>query len=74
MPYVEYDETEAVCPQCGSVFRSVEVLEEHLRGSHEGPGTGAAEQPRRRVSCSVCGASFGSVETLQQHNRGAHVA
>jgi uncharacterized C2H2 Zn-finger protein len=35
MPYVEYDEVEAVCPECGRIFRSEEALEAHQRESHE---------------------------------------
>ena len=74
MPYVEYDENEAVCPQCGSAFRSVEVLEAHLRESHATPGRGASPERPKAVRCSVCGARFGSVTALGRHNREAHVA
>jgi uncharacterized C2H2 Zn-finger protein len=34
MPYVEYDEVEAVCPECGRIFRSEDALEVHQRESH----------------------------------------
>jgi hypothetical protein len=34
MPYVEYDEVEAVCAECGRIFRSEEALEAHRRESH----------------------------------------
>ena len=74
MPYVEYDENEAVCPQCGSVFRSPEVLEAHRKESHAGPAGGPAPPAHKSVRCSVCGARFGSVPALQRHNREAHVA
>ncbi len=74
MPYVEYDENEAVCPQCGSAFRTPEVLEAHLRESHSGPGGPTPPPKERAVRCSVCGARFPSVAALERHNRGAHVA
>ncbi len=74
MPYVEYDETEAVCPQCGSAFRSPEILEAHLRESHEGPGAGAAKARAKKVACSVCGARLSSITALERHNREMHVS
>ena len=74
MPYVEYDENEAVCPQCGSVFRSSEVLEAHQQESHEGQGGGASKPSRKTVRCSVCGARLSSITALERHNREAHVA
>jgi len=73
VPYVEYDETEAVCPQCGSAFRSPEILEAHVRESHAEPGSDAAKATPKKVRCSVCGAGFSSIPALQRHNRGAHV-
>jgi len=36
MPYVEYDEIEAVCSECGRVFRSEEALVAHKEESHSG--------------------------------------
>ena len=74
MPYVEYDENEAVCPQCGSAFRSAEVLEAHRKESHGEPGTGSAPPRRKTVRCSVCGARLSSIAALERHNREAHVA
>ncbi len=74
MPYVEYDENEAVCPQCGSVFRSPEVLEAHLKESHGGPSGPPAPADHRSVRCSLCGATFGSITALERHNRVAHVS
>jgi len=74
VPYVEYDETQAVCPQCGTAFRSPEILEEHLKDSHGGPSGGAPAERPKRVTCSVCGARLLSVSALQRHNREAHVA
>jgi uncharacterized C2H2 Zn-finger protein len=73
VPYVEYDETEAICPQCGSAFRSPEVLEAHIAESH-GEGAGKAPDPTpKAVRCSVCGRRFPSVSALQRHNRLSHV-
>jgi len=75
VPYVEYDENEAVCPQCGSVFRTPEVLEAHLKESHEGQGGGPSTPPKKKtVRCSVCGARLSSITALERHNREAHVA
>jgi C2H2-type zinc finger/Zinc finger, C2H2 type len=74
VPYVEYDENEAVCPQCGSAFRSAEVLEAHLRESHGGPSARTPPEPVRSVRCSVCGARLSSVAALGRHNREAHVS
>jgi DNA-directed RNA polymerase subunit RPC12/RpoP len=74
VPYVEYDENEAVCPQCGSVFRSPEVLEDHRRESHGAPGGASAPPSRRSVRCSVCGAQLASITALERHNREAHVS
>ncbi len=73
MPYVEYDESEAVCPQCGSAFRSVEILEAHVRESHADPGAEADLRGSKAVKCSVCGASLPSVAALGRHNRTSHV-
>ncbi len=70
---MEYDETEAVCPQCGSVFRSQEVLDAHIAESHAGvPGKAQTPAPKA-VRCSVCGQRFPSVSALQRHNRTAHM-
>ena len=74
VPYVEYDETQAVCPQCGAAFRSPDILEEHLRDSHGGPAGGESEARPKRVACSVCGARLPSVSALQRHNQEAHMA
>ncbi len=74
MPYVEYDENEAVCPQCGSAFRSAEVLEAHLRESHGEGASRPAAAVAKQVRCSVCGARFASVTALGRHNRQVHVA
>ncbi|HLM91149.1 MAG TPA: hypothetical protein VK424_03755 [Thermoplasmata archaeon] len=43
MPYVEYDEVEAVCADCGRIFRSEEALALHRLESHQ-----TAVRPVRR--------------------------
>ncbi|MGP8072266.1 MAG: hypothetical protein ACLPZM_03950 [Thermoplasmata archaeon] len=47
MPYVEYDEVEAVCAECGRIFRSEEALELHRRESHQ-TAVRPAPAPRRK--------------------------
>ncbi len=42
MPYIEYDEVAASCPECGRNFRSEEDLERHLVEVHERPAAPAA--------------------------------
>jgi len=34
VPYVEYDEVEAICSDCGRTFRSEEALYSHREESH----------------------------------------
>jgi uncharacterized C2H2 Zn-finger protein len=34
VPFVEYDEVEAVCPDCGMIFRSEEALDHHRDEVH----------------------------------------
>ncbi len=75
MPYVEYDENEAVCPQCGSTFRSPEILETHVRESHAAPADAAPRGAQaKKVRCSVCGAELASVTALTRHNREVHIS
>ncbi len=53
MPYVEYDEVEAVCADCGRPFRSEEALEEHRTTVHAPAAAAAARpvpRPRRATS------------------------
>lgn len=71
---MEYDENEAVCPQCGSTFRSEEILEAHLKETHAAPADAASGGRAKRVRCSVCPATFASVAALVRHNQKAHVA
>jgi len=73
VPFVEYDESEAICPQCGSAFRSPEVLEAHVQESHAAPGSAPTKVAGKSVRCSVCSARLSSIAALQRHNREAHV-
>ncbi len=49
MPYVEYDEIEAICPECGRVFLSEEALELHRQDSHAGLEEKPPKPPARRA-------------------------
>jgi hypothetical protein len=44
MPFVEYDEIEAVCSECGMIFRSEDALESHKERTH----APAAVEPSRK--------------------------
>lgn len=70
MPYVEYDEVEAACPECGRLFLSAEALEAHRSESHA--VVEATTSRGRAVKCSVCSASFPTTSALARHNRAAH--
>jgi hypothetical protein len=73
MPYVEYDEVEAVCPDCGRPFRSEEDRDDHRAAAHERePGPPGGGTPSKRLPCSVCARSFASVAALVEHNRRDH--
>lgn len=72
MPYVEYDEVEAVCSDCGRAFRSEEALAEHRAEAHSGTGPAPPKPERARVSCSICHQSFPSTSALVRHNAKAH--
>jgi transcription initiation factor TFIIIB Brf1 subunit/transcription initiation factor TFIIB len=75
MPYVEYDEVEAICSDCGRVFRSEEALSEHQAEAHSGkeatvrPGAGGS-----LVKCSLCHQKFRSTAALRDHNARAHTS
>lgn len=49
MPYVEYDEIEAICSECGRVFRSEETLATHKEESHSGLEALVPKSPAKRV-------------------------
>jgi transcription elongation factor Elf1 len=75
MPYVEYDEVEAVCSDCGRIFRSEEALSTHRVEAHSGldratPAT--ATDGSATAACGVCGRRFDSATTLRAHSARAH--
>jgi uncharacterized C2H2 Zn-finger protein len=73
MPYVEYDEVEAICSDCGRVFRSEDALAEHQAEAHSGQEAAdrtSAHSPS--VKCSLCQQKFRSAAALQEHNARAH--
>ena len=70
MPFVEYDEVEAACAECGRLFRSDEALQAHVLESHS--STVPARAETRPVACSVCGRTFPNLPGLSEHNRRAH--
>ncbi|HTT73495.1 MAG TPA: C2H2-type zinc finger protein [Thermoplasmata archaeon] len=72
MPYVEYDEVEAICPACGRLFRSPDDLERHREESHAGLGPEPPATPPSHVVCPVCGSPFDSAEAARVHRRRAH--
>lgn len=73
MPFVDYDEAQAVCSDCGRAFPSEEALAEHRRETHDpSSGSDPGDPPRAEVPCAVCGARFRSVAALAAHNRQAH--
>ena len=71
MPYVEYDEVEAICADCGRVFRSEEALADHRAEAHSGQ-EGRSEHHHAPVRCSICRKTFRSTAALQEHNAKAH--
>lgn len=75
MPYVEYDEVEAACTECGRLFRSEEALASHREEAHA-PGAGKAEpaSPRKAIRCTVCHQTLPSLSALQRHSRQAHTS
>ena len=73
MPYVEYDEVEAVCRDCGRTFRSEEALEEHREVAHASAGKAPEEGARPRLlKCSLCRQKFSTAAALQVHTRKTH--
>ncbi len=72
MPYVEYDEVEAACPECGRLFRSEEALRAHVAESHA--VTEAAPKAAKPVRCSLCRRTFPTTSALARHNRSAHTS
>ncbi|MCI4330331.1 MAG: C2H2-type zinc finger protein [Thermoplasmata archaeon] len=73
MPYVEYDEVEAACAECGRLFRSEEALEAHRTDAHPGEAvTTTIPSSAPTIRCTVCRMSFATLSALQRHNRQAH--
>ena len=73
MPYVEYDEVEAICSECGRVFRSEEALAEHQAEAHSGKESAAKPGNRKpMVKCSLCDQKFLSPTALREHSVRAH--
>ena len=75
MPYVEYDEVEAICSDCGRVFRSEDALAEHRAEAHSGKESTERAPPRAAmVRCSLCHQKFRSAIALREHNARAHTS
>ncbi len=74
MPYVEYDEVEAICADCGRVFRSEEALADHRAEAHSGQEGGPPSPAVASVRCSLCQKRFRSATALQAHNAKAHTS
>ncbi len=74
MPYVEYDEVEAVCSDCGRVFRSEEALAAHRAEAHAGHEPDIGRPAGKGVACSLCGRRFPSALALRAHNAKAHTS
>jgi uncharacterized C2H2 Zn-finger protein len=73
MPYVEYDEVEAICPDCGRIFRSEEALGAHREESHSGLDEPNASPSRDGSTvCPQCHREFASANVLRTHIRDAH--
>ena len=73
MPYVEYDEVEAVCRDCCRAFRSEDALEEHRIEAHSSRGKAPEESARPKTfKCSLCQDRFRTIAALQEHTRKAH--
>ncbi len=73
MPYVEYDEVEAICRDCGRTFRSEEALDEHREEAHASAGKAPGEAARPRpLKCSLCRQQFSTAAALIDHTRKTH--
>jgi DNA-directed RNA polymerase subunit RPC12/RpoP len=73
MPYVEYDEVEAICSDCGRIFRSEEALAAHRTESHAGlESSSRARATPESHPCPDCGEPFSSTEALRVHRRRSH--
>jgi len=73
MPYVEYDEVEAICPDCGRVFRTEDALAEHRQEAHSSAGKAPEESAKpKMLKCSLCRQQFRTTAGLQEHTRKVH--
>ncbi len=73
MPYVEYDEVEAICADCGRIFRSEEALAVHRSESHAGVESRSVRtKPEAGFDCPECGETFASSEALRVHRKRSH--
>jgi DNA-directed RNA polymerase subunit RPC12/RpoP len=72
MPYVEYDEVEAVCADCGRIFRSEEALAAHRDESHSERAPPAPRAPAPSPRCPECGRELDSAEALRVHRARTH--
>ncbi len=74
MPYVEYDEVEAICADCGRVFRSEEALADHRAEAHAVAEKDTAPPTKAGVRCSLCQKRFRNAVALREHNARAHTS
>jgi hypothetical protein len=65
VPYIEYDEVEAICPDCGRTFRSEEALTTHLQDSHAGRDEGPTAIGS--LVCPTCHRRADSEAALRAH-------
>ncbi|MCI4350090.1 MAG: C2H2-type zinc finger protein [Thermoplasmata archaeon] len=74
MPYIEYDEVEAVCSDCGMTFRSGDALDSHRVKVHAAAGGDDAPAAPRRppLRCDPCQKLFNSPAAFRDHNRIVH--
>ncbi|MCI4344383.1 MAG: C2H2-type zinc finger protein [Thermoplasmata archaeon] len=74
MPYVEYDEVEAVCAECGMTFRSEEALEGHRIQVHlpARPTSGSNPTRPEPLRCGACEQLFNTPAAFRDHQRIVH--
>jgi uncharacterized C2H2 Zn-finger protein len=72
VPYVEYDEVEAICSDCGRIFRSEEALSAHREESHAGLVGGASTASPSPLKCPECDREFDSPDALRVHRGRSH--
>jgi len=74
MPYVEYDEVEAICSDCGMIFRSEEALSAHRVEAHEGTEPPAASPKPPEIRCDTCHRVFKTEAGRLRHASRVHSA